>query len=104
MLFDLSDLKSKEIINITDGAKIGYPDDVEVEQIAPGEFVISKIVVYGQPKMWGLMGREADININSNDIELIGRDTILVKHCSDLPTVSAFSTNLQVKPIKILYK
>jgi YlmC/YmxH family sporulation protein len=104
MLFDLSELKNKEIINITDGTKIGYPDDVEVEQVAPGEFVISKIVVFGSPKMWGLMGREADISINSNDIELIGRDTILVKYCSDLPTVSSFSTNLQVKPIKILYK
>jgi YlmC/YmxH family sporulation protein len=104
MLFDLSDIKHKEIINISDGTKIGYPDDVEVEQIAQGEFVISKIVVYGQPKLWGLMGRESDININSNDIELIGRDTILVKFCSDLPTVSSFSTNSNNEIHQILYK
>jgi YlmC/YmxH family sporulation protein len=89
----MSKFKNKEIINITDGSKIGYPDDAEVEQIAPGEFVVTKIVVYGQPKFFGLFGRENDININSNDIELIGRDTILVKSCSELPTASAFSTN-----------
>ncbi|MDR0991851.1 MAG: YlmC/YmxH family sporulation protein [Ruminococcus sp.] len=104
MLFDMSRLKEKEIINITDGSKIGYPDDVEVEQIAPGEFVVTKIVVYGQPKFFGIFGREADTNINSNDIELIGRDTILVKSSSELPTVSSFLTNLYEKPYEILYK
>jgi YlmC/YmxH family sporulation protein len=102
MLFDFSKLKTKEIINITDGSKIGYPDDAEVEQVAPGEFVVTKIVVYGQPKFFGVFGREADININSNDIELIGRDTILVKSCSELPTVSAFSTNYRGEYYEIL--
>jgi YlmC/YmxH family sporulation protein len=104
MLFDLSKLKHKEIINITDGSKIGYADDAEIEQVAPGEFVVTKIVVYGQPKFLGLFGRENDISINSDDIELIGRDTILVKSCSELPTVSAFSTNYNNEAYEILYK
>ncbi len=71
------DLKNKEVINIKDGMKIGCVNDVEVDMKSAK---LLAIVVYGKLKCCGLFGREDDIIIRWEDIEVIGEDTILVCH------------------------
>lgn len=71
------DMKNKEVINVKDGARIGCVDDVEVDMHCAK---IVAIVVYGRLKCFGIFGREEDIIIKWDDVEVVGEDTILVKH------------------------
>ncbi|MCH5201280.1 MAG: YlmC/YmxH family sporulation protein [Oscillospiraceae bacterium] len=75
MICRFDDLRCKEIINIKNGSKLGYPDDIEFDTCTAK---ICKIIVYGKSKLFGLFGREEDFVIPWCDIEIIGCDTILV--------------------------
>lgn len=72
------DMRHKEVINKRNGTRLGCVDDVEVDT---RDARLVAIVVYGRPKCFGLLGREEDIVIGWNNIELIGEDTILVNDC-----------------------
>ena len=74
MLLNFFDLKQKEIINIVDGKKLGYPDDIvfDSENTAVKSFTIP-----GQTKAFGLKKGESK-TISLKDIYLIGEDVILV--------------------------
>lgn len=74
----VTELRHKEVINSTNGCRIGFVDDVEVNTATAK--VIS-LVIYGRPRFWGLWGRGEDIVIKWENIQLIGEDTILVSHC-----------------------
>ncbi|MBC8536966.1 YlmC/YmxH family sporulation protein [Feifania hominis] len=69
------DLRSKEVINMKDGSRLGYICDVEID-VCSGK--LTAIVVPGAPKFFGLFGREEDIVISWDEIEKIGEDIILV--------------------------
>lgn len=71
-----AEFKNKEIIDVSDGAKIGYVDDIVFDTQTAD--VIS-LVIYGRYRFFGLFGRHDDIFIDWEDIEIIGEDTILVK-------------------------
>lgn len=71
------ELKHKEVINSKNGVKLGCVDDIEIDTMAAR---LVAIVIYGRPKCFGLFGREDDIIIRWEDIDLIGEDTILVSH------------------------
>lgn len=71
------DLRNKEVINVKDGSRIGCVNDVEVD-IKCARFV--SIVIYGRLKLFGILGREEDIVIRWENIEVVGEDTILVKY------------------------
>ena len=75
MLCTFDDIRNKEIINIKSGIKMGYADDVEFDTATAK---ICRIVIFGKAKLFGLLGREDDIDICWSDIEIIGEDTILV--------------------------
>ncbi len=75
MICSLGDLKDKEIVNIKNGAKLGFVDDVELNTENAS---VLALIVYGRSKLLGLFGRDDDIIIKCEDIELIGEDTILV--------------------------
>ncbi len=72
------DLRHKEVINSHNGCRIGYVDDVEVNTESAK---LTAIIIYGRPKCLGLFGRNEDIVIHWENIQLIGEDTILVKNC-----------------------
>ncbi|MBQ1441793.1 MAG: YlmC/YmxH family sporulation protein [Clostridia bacterium] len=72
------DLRNKEVINIKDGARLGYVSDVEVDTC---DARLVAIVIYGRARLFGLLGREDDCIIEWSDIEVIGEDSILV-NCS----------------------
>lgn len=71
-----AEFKHKEIIDVSDGAKIGYVDDIVFDTETAD---IVSIIVYGRYRFFGLFGRDDDMVINWSDIEIIGTDTILVK-------------------------
>lgn len=71
------ELRHKEVINSKNGVKLGCVDDIEIDTL--GARLVA-IVIYGRPKCFGLFGRDDDIVIRWEDIELIGEDTILVSH------------------------
>ncbi len=75
MLCRLIDLRHKEVINSSNGCRLGYVDDVEVDTCIAQ---VKSIVVYGKPRFFGIFGRNEDIIIPWTDIELIGQDTVLV--------------------------
>ena len=78
MLCKITDLKDKEVINLKDGYKMGYVNDIEFDSLTGN---IISLIVYGKTKFFGLFGKEQDIIIKWEDIEVIGDDTILV--CSE---------------------
>lgn len=70
-------MRCKEVINIKDGVCLGPVGDVEVDTCTAN---LLAIVVFGRSRCFGLLGREEDIVIRWCDIEVIGEDTILVRH------------------------
>ena len=72
----INDLRDKEVINIIDGRRLGYVDDIEVD-ICNGRLV--SIIVPGCGDKWFGLSKGRDIVILWENIEKIGDDTILVK-------------------------
>ncbi len=75
MIARITDMHDKEVINISDGTRLGYVDDVEVDTCTAQ---IVSLVIYGHNKCFGLLGRDEDIIIHWKDIEVIGDETVLV--------------------------
>lgn len=75
MLCRITNLHDKEVINVCDGSRLGCVDDVEVDTCSAQ---LTALVLYGRPKLLGLLGHEDDIVIPWREIEIIGDETILV--------------------------
>lgn len=75
MIARISDMHEKEVINICDGTRLGYVDDLEVDTCTAQ---ITALVIGGSNRLFGLLGRVPDIVIQWKDIEVIGDETILV--------------------------
>ncbi len=71
----LAEIKNKEIINIKNGARLGFVDDIEFDT---EDSKVRSFIVYGRARFFGLLGREDDLIIECGDIEIIGVDTILI--------------------------
>lgn len=71
----VADMKRKEVINSADGCRLGYIDDVEVDTV---NAQMVSVIIYGRPKLFGLLGRHEDLVIRWENIELIGHDTVLI--------------------------
>lgn len=71
-----SELRDKEVINITDGSRIGYVGDV-VMDLEEGK--VSALVVPGRLRLFGLLGREPDTIFSWSAVRRFGADTILVE-------------------------
>ena len=76
-----SELRNKEVINIRDGSLLGCVCDLEFNSNT-GE--ISSIVLPGNGLLASLSAKNR-IVIPWNDIERIGKDTVLVKYDLDIP-------------------
>ena len=71
----VTDLRNKEVINAKNGCRLGQVCDVEIDTCTG---CIVSVIIWGRPKCFGFLGREEDLRICWNDIEVIGDDTILV--------------------------
>ena len=74
------ELRSKDVININTGRKLGTVGDVEVDTCTAK---LVAVVIYGKPKLFGLLGHDDDCVVCWDDIAVIGEDSVLVK--CDLP-------------------
>jgi YlmC/YmxH family sporulation protein len=72
----ISDFQTKDVINITDGKRLGQISDLELD-LKQGR--IEAIVVPGYSRFMGFFGGGTDLVIPWRNIVKIGSDVILVK-------------------------
>ena len=72
----VSELRYKEIINVSDGSRYGWVGDVEVD-LDSGQ--VRALVVPGRLRLFGLLGREEDQVFPWEAVRRFGADTILVE-------------------------
>ena len=70
----LSDLQTKNIVNINDGKNIGTIIDANITENG----TVETLVIEANKNFFSL-NRESDIEVNWKDITKIGEDVILVK-------------------------
>ncbi len=70
------DFKHKEVINITDGKRLGYVQDVCAD-LSTGS--ITSIIVPGSSKTFSFLASNNDIVITWDKIRCIGENVILVE-------------------------
>jgi len=73
----ITDIIYKDVISIKNGLHLGVVSDVEVDRESAK---IVSVVIYGKKRLFGLLGREDDLIIPWEAIELIGEDTMLVDY------------------------
>lgn len=70
------DFKHKEVININDGKRLGFVQDVTAD-LESG--IITSIIVPGNTKLFNMFSGNNDIIIPWKNIRCIGDDVILVE-------------------------
>ena len=76
MLCRIDELRNKQVVSVKNGAVLGRIDDVEINTDTG---TINAIVIFGKNHILGIFGRDNDVIIPWNDIEIIGSETVLVK-------------------------
>ncbi len=71
-----ADFRQKEVISITEGRRLGYISDVEID-FEKG--VIESVIIPVPGRFFGLFGGGDDLRIPWSSIYKIGEDLILVK-------------------------
>lgn len=74
-MYRTADLKQKEVINISDGKRLGFVCDIEID-LEGGK--IDAIIIPGGGRIFGLIGKESEFIIPWERIKKIGEDIILV--------------------------
>lgn len=69
------EFKRKEVINCRDGERIGYVCDLIFDECSA---CIKKIIIPGQCKLFGILGKEQEYILPWSCIKRIGTDVILV--------------------------
>lgn len=72
----MAELRSKEVVSVKDGGRLGFVCDLEIDTKTAA---VTSLVVYGRARWFGLLGREPDTVIAWKDVEMIGGDIVLVK-------------------------
>ena len=75
MKCSINELRAKEVINVTDGARLGYVSDVEID-LDMGKLIA--VIVPGAYRLMGLLGKEDDFVITWENIKKIGDDVIII--------------------------
>lgn len=72
----ISELKQREVINLSDGRKLGIVYDVEIDM---EKGTIDAIIMPGTGRVMGLFTRESDVVVSWDNIKKIGTDVILIE-------------------------
>ena len=75
MIVKYSELRSKEIIHINNGDRVGFISDIDID-FESGKVI--SISVPGPYKALGLLGKEPDTIIKWENIKKIGYDLIII--------------------------
>ncbi len=71
----LSDLQSKNLVNMTDGKNIGNIIDVKINEETGN---IDSLIIESKGAMFSFLNKDMDVEISWADIKKIGEDVILV--------------------------
>ncbi|MDK2784174.1 MAG: hypothetical protein PWQ41_606 [Bacillota bacterium] len=82
MLIRGSELRTREVINISDGRKLGNVADVDID-VEAGR--IRALIVPSAGRVLGIFGRNEDVVITWDRVKRIGYDVILVEHRPSAP-------------------
>ena len=75
MICSFSELRSKEVVDRNTGERLGYIDDIRFDAETAE---VRTLLIYGSSGVFGLFGREEDIELPCTSIEVVGSDIILV--------------------------
>lgn len=70
-----SEFKDKEVINISDGRRLGFVNDVE---ICLEDGSLEALILSGGGKIFGILGRDNELLIPWEKVSKVGEDIILV--------------------------
>jgi len=73
----ISEFQTKDVVNISDGRKLGNIGDIEIN-LETGK--IETIIIGYSGKLLGFFGKDEEIIIPWNQIVKVGEDVILVRH------------------------
>ena len=73
-MFKASELRNKEVINMTDGERLGYVYDMEINSHTG---TILALIVPGKEKQ-KLFGKNTELRIPWSDVSRIGQDLIVI--------------------------
>lgn len=73
----ISDFQVKDVVNISDGKKLGNISDIDIN-LNTGK--IDAIIISGPGKVLGFFGKEEEVVIPWKNILKIGEDVILVRY------------------------
>lgn len=71
-----SDLRQREVINVTDGKRLGFVTDLDID-LENG--IIKSLIIPGQNRVFSLFSKAGDYVIPWEQIKTIGSDVILVE-------------------------
>lgn len=74
MICRIQEFRYKDVVCVEDGTRLGYVGDVEIDT---KNAQLRSIVIHGKYR-WLFFGREEDIVVPWEEIQIIGEDTILV--------------------------
>ena len=75
MFCRIDELRNRQVVCMKDGCVLGFVSDIELDT---EKGTLTALVIYGQPRLLGLLGHDADIVIPWQEIAVIGPETILV--------------------------
>jgi len=75
MVCSLDELRRKEVIDINSGERLGFIDDVRLDL---GTSEVKALLIYGRARLFGVFGREEDVEIPCCDIRVIGSEVVLI--------------------------
>lgn len=73
----LYELCEKHVVNMSTGGDLGRVDDLE---FSPENASVTHLVIYGKPRLFGLLGRGEDCRIEWGCIRTIGSDVVLIEN------------------------
>lgn len=79
----IADLRNKEVINIRDGMRLGFPIDIEMDR-ETGR--VTALIILASGRSGGLFGRGHEYVVPWEGIRKIGDDLVLVDQNPSEPT------------------
>ena len=77
----LSDLRYREVVNVSTGTRLGYVGDVVLD-LKEGR--VAALIVPGPARFFGLLGRESDYVLPWSAVKQMGGDIILIDGKADI--------------------
>ncbi|MCC8111495.1 MAG: YlmC/YmxH family sporulation protein [Ruminococcus sp.] len=75
MICTLAELRQKDVINVENGENLGRIDDLNIDSKTAA---VVALILYRRPRYFGWFGEREDCIIRFSQIQLIGKDVILV--------------------------